>query len=246
MLDSSGTFAVGLYSPKKKKSIQVIRQHWTDSKLKWNASNYGNLTVIPLAPHEVWQPDINLSNSASANNIDYFGSTYVLSYGDGTLLWVPPTHFRAFCALDLHYWPYDKHECQLVLESWAFSSGQLDLELRESGYELDELQLIKNEWQVVNVSAERRTHPGPYTDIVYKIILERNSPMYRTVFTGPAVVIILLTLATFCLPAHQGGKILLNGINAIMIVMFLMYFARKLNVMAFHTPLIGEYAMLSC
>lgn len=199
-----------------------------------------------MAPHEVWQPDISLYNSASGNNVDYFGSTHLLVHNDGTTLWVPPTHFRAFCALDLHYWPFDKHECKLVLGSWVLDGRQIDLELHDDGIDLDDLRLIKNEWQVAKITAERNTKnytccEEPYIDITYTITLERSSPMYRTVITVPAVVIIFLTLATFWLPAHHGEKILLNGINVLIIVMFLIYFAQKLNVMAFHTPLIGKF-----
>lgn len=218
---------------------------WTDEKLKWKTKDYGNLEFIHLAPHELWQPDISLYNSASGSNIDCFGSTHMVVRNNGSVLWVPPTHFRAFCSLDLHYWPFDTHECTLKLGSYVFDGDQIDIELFEDGFDKDDVRLIKNEWQVGKISAGRHVTyyaccPEPYVDITYTITLERSSPMYRTIITVPAIVIIFLTLATFWLPAHHGEKILLNGINAVIIVMFLIYFAQKLNAMAFHTPLIGK------
>lgn len=35
-------------------------QAWTDDKLKWDPSKYGNLQHIHVGNHEVWQPDILL------------------------------------------------------------------------------------------------------------------------------------------------------------------------------------------
>lgn len=190
-------------------------------------------------------------NSATANNLDCFGSSHLLVYNDGTVLWVPPSYYRAFCSLDFHYWPFDTHKCTLILGSWVFDGTQLDLQLYENGFKLDDLILTKNEWQVVNVTAERNVKSyncceEPYPDIRYNITLERSSPMYRTVITVPAVVIIFMTLATFWLPANHGEKILLNCVNALIIVLFLIYFAQKLNVMAFHTPLIGNFDIFNC
>lgn len=198
-----------------------------------------------MAPHEVWQPDISLYNSAMGNNVDSFGSTHLIVHNDGTILWVPPALLRSFCSLDLHYWPFDTHECRLVLGSWVLNGYQIDIQLSGDGFDLDDLLLTKNEWQIVKIMAERNEKnytccEEPYIDITYTVTLQRTSPMYRTVITVPAVVIIFLTLATFWLPPTHGEKIVLNGIIAVIIVLFLLYFARRLHVMAFHTPLIGK------
>jgi hypothetical protein len=37
-------------------------QTWEDEKLKWNESEYGGLSVLHVAEHEIWQPDIVLFN----------------------------------------------------------------------------------------------------------------------------------------------------------------------------------------
>lgn len=40
----------------------VFLQEWGDEKLKWNASDYGGLSKVHFADHEVWQPDVMLYN----------------------------------------------------------------------------------------------------------------------------------------------------------------------------------------
>lgn len=105
--------------------------------------------------------------------------------------------------------------------------------------------MVKNhEWSIKSLSAKRNTiHYAccetPYVDVTINITIQRRSPMYEAVVVTPASVIILLTLATFWLPPLSGEKIILNGVNGILITCMLMYFSRKLPVMAIHTPLIG-------
>lgn len=111
-----------------------------------------------------------------------------------------------------------------------------------------ELFVDNPEWEVADFTVGRSVvHyeccPEPYVDVKYNVTISRRSTIYRTVIFAPSFVIILLTLLTFWLPAQYGEKIMLNGITALMIVLFLLYFSQKLNVMASHTPLIGKHAI---
>lgn len=218
-------------------------QKWQDDKLRWNASDYGGLTSVHLAYHEIWQPDISLYNSASGSNIDNYGNTHCIIYTDGTVLWVPPSKFESFCSLNLKYWPYDSHKCSLVLGSWTYDGNQIDIVTDDPSINL-EILIENNEWKITNHTSERNVKmysccEEPYVDIRFNVTIERRAPMYKAVVITPATVIILMTLAGFWLPAQSGEKILLNGINALIIVTFLIYFAQKLPIMAAHTPMVG-------
>ena len=37
-------------------------QEWTDSNLKWNSSEYGNVEDIRMPPSMLWKPDILMYN----------------------------------------------------------------------------------------------------------------------------------------------------------------------------------------
>lgn len=230
----------------KQELKSFLLKRWNDEKLKWNKSDYGNISVLHVGVHEIWQPDILLYNSAAGGNLDYLGNTNLVVHDTGKVLWVPPAHLQVFCDIDLHHWPYDTHECYLKFGSWTLSNAEIELSIDEK-LVVDMDRLVKNsEWEVQTYSGERRltlyqSVDEAYVDVTINLTLSRRSPMYRTVVTVPAIVIILLTLGSFWLPADHGERILLNGINAVIIVMFLVYFAEKLNVMAMHTPLIGEH-----
>lgn len=197
---------------------------------------------IGLAQHEIWQPDISLYNSIN-HNLDYFGATNFLVEQNGAVLWVPPATFKTFCDLDLRNWPFDSHKCTLIFGSWIYNGEEINLQAKETHQHFD-LFVENPEWEISSFTWARTVShyvccPDPYVDIRYNITIVRRSTIYRTVILAPAFVIILLTLLTFWLPAQYGEKIMLNGITVLLIVLFLLYFSQKLNVMGLHTPLIG-------
>lgn len=199
------------------------------------------MTLLHVGNHEVWQPDVVLYNSAS--DIDHYGSTQVLVYQTGMVIWVPPSHFETFCVLDLTYWPYDQQQCSLVLGSWVFDGLKLDLWPEENAVDI-ELLIKSNEWQIINTTSARNVKmyeccTEPYVSVEFNVTMARRPNVFRAVVTVPAVTVALMTLATFCLPIGSGQKMLLCGVNTITVVLLLMYFTSRLGNMAITTPLIG-------
>lgn len=197
---------------------------------------------ISLAQHEIWQPDITLYNSVT-HNVDYYGATNFLVEQNGNVIWVPPATLKSFCDTNLRYWPFDSHKCTLLFGSWVYNGHEIDVIPKETDSHV-ELFIDNPEWDVTELTTGRSVVqyeccPEPYVNVQYNITVTRRSTIYRTVILAPAFVVILLTLLTFCLPAQFGEKILLNGVTALIIVLFLLYFSQKLNTMASHTPLIG-------
>ncbi|XP_037024418.1 acetylcholine receptor subunit alpha-like 2 [Bradysia coprophila] len=219
-----------------------LASQWKDEKLKWKESDYGGLTSVHMADHELWQPDLLLYNGATGTLTDMYGNSHCIVQSSGDILWVPPTHYQSFCQLDLRLWPFDTQECTILMGSWTHHGEQIDLQINDKGVELD-LSTENNQWEVTKASATRHQkyyipNPEPYLDVTFNFTLVRRSPMYKTVVITPAVGVILMTLANFWLPAQSGEKILLNGVNALIIVTFLTYFAQRLPSMAIHTPLV--------
>lgn len=226
-----------------KKITNVQFQFWVDDKMQWDPNNYGNMSAIHLANHEIWQPDILLYNSAS--DIDHYGNTHVIVGNTGKIIWVPPSTFESFCELDLTYWPFDTQHCHLIFGSWTYDGTKIDIIPTDD--EISSEFLIKNnEWQLKNSSVERHEKyysccEEPYVSVQFNITVERRSAIYRAVVVVPAIVVILMTLATFSLPVASGQKILLCGANVITNVLLLMYFTQRLGNMAINTPLIGKF-----
>ncbi|XP_063222311.1 acetylcholine receptor subunit alpha-type acr-16-like [Bacillus rossius redtenbacheri] len=219
-----------------------VKMGWTDEKLKWNESEYGGLSMLHIADHEIWQPDIVLYNSAMGSTVDHYGNTHCIAYSSGSVLWVPPAQFLVFCDLNLRLWPFDTQACYLRLGSWTYDGNAIDLQIDDLGSEI-ELMEENSEWELVDVeeSVNLKMYDcctEPYPDIIYNVTLRRRSPSYNALIITPASVIVLMTLANFWLPPQAGEKILLGGCTAIIICIFLLYFSQKLPAMASHTPLV--------
>ncbi|KAL3266434.1 hypothetical protein HHI36_010608 [Cryptolaemus montrouzieri] len=221
-----------------------IRMVWTDEKLKWNPEDYGGLSVVRLADHEIWQPDLFLYNSATSTAVGHYANTHFLVYENGEVLWVPPCQFTILCDLNLKYWPFDEQTCQMGFGSWTYSGDLIDLELYDNQSTIEqELIIESNEWKVLDTAIYKTTLyykccPEPYVKINANVTIARRSPSYRAVIITPAFAIIVLILATFWLPPNAGEKIILNGCIAVIISMFLLYFTQKIPAMGSHTSLI--------
>jgi hypothetical protein len=68
-------------------------------------------------------------SSAEEASIDPYGNVHFLVESTGDVLWVPPAHFKAFCKLNLRYWPFDEQTCTLKFGSWTSHGEQIDLQL---------------------------------------------------------------------------------------------------------------------
>ncbi|KAG5881485.1 hypothetical protein JTB14_029152 [Gonioctena quinquepunctata] len=217
---------------------------WNDEKLKWNATDYGNLTILNLAEHEIWQPDIYLYNGATSTAINHFGNTHCLVYPSGEVIWVPPAQFTVLCSLNLKYWPFDTQECHLKFGSWTYSGEQIDIINYNNSTNVDlDLLIANSEWMITKATQKRVStyYPcctEPYPDITVNVTLSRISPSYKAVIVTPAFVVIILTMLNFWLPPQAGEKIVINASTALIICLFMLYFTQKLPAMGTHTPLI--------
>ncbi|XP_056638275.1 acetylcholine receptor subunit alpha-L1-like [Diorhabda sublineata] len=221
-----------------------LRMVWNDEKLKWDPSNYGNLSTLHLAEHELWQPDIYLYNSATSTAVNQFGNTHFLVYPDGKVLWVPPTQLTVLCGLDLKNWPFDKQECYMKFGSWTYSGDQIDLLHYDDNPEVGlELIIHNSEWEITKVSQTRSERyysccAESYPDITVNMTLTRISTSYKSIIVTPAFVVIILTMLSFGLPPQAGEKIILNACTALIVCLFTLYFTQKLPLMGAETPLI--------
>uniref|UniRef100_A0A6B2EBZ9 Putative nicotinic acetylcholine receptor alpha 10 subunit n=1 Tax=Phlebotomus kandelakii TaxID=1109342 RepID=A0A6B2EBZ9_9DIPT len=220
-----------------------IKFKWNDPKLRWNESDYGGLTTIHVADHEIWQPDVVLYNSASGNAVDHYGHTHSILSSNGDVLWVPPCQFSVFCAFDLQDWPLDQHTCRIVLGSWTYDGNKINLNIYEGEGITLEMYVLNHEWEIVDTHIKRNEKiyvccPEPYVDISYNITIARKSTMYKAIVVTPVTLIVLLTLATFWLPPTAGEKILLNGVIAVIICLYMFYLSYLVPAMTFNTPLV--------
>ncbi|CAH8658983.1 unnamed protein product [Heterobilharzia americana] len=112
---------------------QVLRTNcwtmyrWSDSLLKWNASQFGGISELRIFPHQIWTPDIKLYNFADERLQEFRDGRLVVD-SSGNILWIQQALFRSTCQVEITYFPFDSQVCMLEFGSMAYDKTQLDLE----------------------------------------------------------------------------------------------------------------------
>ncbi|ERE82111.1 acetylcholine receptor subunit delta [Cricetulus griseus] len=107
-----------------------IDHAWVDSRLQWDANDFGNITVLRLPSDMVWLPEIVLEN----NNDGSFKVSFacnVLVYNSGTVTWLPPTIYRSSCPISVTYFPFDWQNCSLKFSSLKYTAKEISLSLMQ-------------------------------------------------------------------------------------------------------------------
>ncbi|CAH8635150.1 unnamed protein product [Heterobilharzia americana] len=99
---------------------------WTDSLLRWNESEYGNIKTVRIFPSQIWTPDIKLYNFADERLREQREARVVVS-STGETLWLPQALFKSTCEVEISYFPFDTQICMLEFGSLTYDKTQMDI-----------------------------------------------------------------------------------------------------------------------
>lgn len=69
-------------------------------------------------------------NVAQAGYTEKF-KTLIVIYHNGISDWISPVSFKSTCSLDVTYFPYDQHRCDMIFGSLTSDKTLLDIETDE-------------------------------------------------------------------------------------------------------------------
>ncbi|GMR53084.1 hypothetical protein PMAYCL1PPCAC_23279, partial [Pristionchus mayeri] len=189
-----------------------LRFSWKDYRLSWDPKRFGNISSVRFAGAEnmIWRPDILLHNSANEEFDSSFKSNEVV-YSTGEVNWVPPGIFLASCKMDITYFPFDDQTCFLKFGSWTFPGDLVDLRFTDDNdtAAIDLSTYMNNgEWRLMSTPAVRSVINSTRTKRLYPVLtfyinLRRRTLFYLFNIVFPSLLISIMTLMGFCLPAHD-------------------------------------------
>ncbi|VDP54322.1 unnamed protein product [Schistosoma curassoni] len=106
--------------------LSTMTRKWTDSLLRWNESEYGNIKTVRIFPSQIWTPDIKLYNFADERLREYRDARVVVS-SNGETLWLPQALFKSTCEVEITYFPFDTQICMLEFGSLTYDRTQMDI-----------------------------------------------------------------------------------------------------------------------
>ncbi|XP_008577654.1 PREDICTED: acetylcholine receptor subunit delta isoform X2 [Galeopterus variegatus] len=237
----------------------LISLGWTDSRLKWDANEFGNISVLRLPPDMLWLPEIVLEN----NNDGSFQISYscnVLVYDSGYVYWLPPAIFRSSCPISVTYFPFDWQNCSLKFSSLKYTAKEITLSLKQEKEQgrpypvewiiIDPEGFTENgEWEIVHRPARVNVDPhAPLDspsrqDVTFYLIIRRKPLFYIINILVPCVLISFMVNLVFYLPADSGEKTSVAISVLLAQSVFLLLISKRLPATSMAIPLIGKFLL---
>ncbi|KHJ41165.1 Cation transporter family protein [Trichuris suis] len=223
-----------------------LKFSWKDYNLKWSPEEYGGLTDIRIPPEKIWKPDgLFRTGSVDANFQSYFPSNMIV-YHNSQVSWIPPAILQSSCKLDITWFPFDDQQCCLKFGSWTYNGNKLNLVNSENGWDLSEY-LENGEWLLTDAPVIRNVQlytccPNePYVDVRFCLNIRRRTLYYGFNMIIPSVLISLMTLLGFLLPAESGEKLTLEITILLSVCVFLTMVGQMTPSTSEAVPLIGVF-----
>lgn len=181
---------------------------WIDDALKWNETLYNGLNMILLSLSEIWKPDIVLINSMETKLI-FQSNDEVLLDSKGTVTWNAYLNMDTFCPIDTTFYPFDTQICNLVF-SKLYISDRYNYLCHDDSNNIIQSYVSNGEWDIVDIRRlyNTRFFPlGNFTEIIFRIIMERKSEYYSWTYVMPMISLAVVNVAAFCLPVKSQEKL---------------------------------------
>lgn len=212
-------------------SLVWVRASWVDEYLRWQPSDYDNITQSWFNPSTVWLPDICLYNGwgKSCHVMSSDDSTNVIVNSNGNVLWVPPVRLSHRCDLDRTNWPRDVASCRLKFGSWTYDGNRINLTYHGddalAAADLSDLRKSR-EWEPLNFTAEREVKyysccAEPYHSLQFTLTARRNE--HRTAeLAMPIICSAALMLLSFLVPVQSPQKLTFCWVSVLITVLGLL------------------------
>ncbi|GMR60177.1 hypothetical protein PMAYCL1PPCAC_30372 [Pristionchus mayeri] len=217
---------------------------WTDYKLVWDLTEYGNISDVRFPAGRIWKPDVLLYNSVDSN----FDSTYptnMIVSNTGDVHWIPPGIFKISCKIDIQWFPFDEQKCFFKFGSWTYDGNKLDLQPQEGGFDITEY-ISNGEWALPLTTVSRSVKfydccPEPYPDLTFFLHMRRRTLYYGFNLIMPCILTTMMTLLGFTLPPDAGEKITLQITVLLSICFFLSIVSEMSPPTSEAVPLLGIF-----
>ena len=221
--------------------VTVLSLSWTDERLTWNSSDYGEISTTFFGYKEVWVPELILTNPSE--KIDSFGKDWhrIRYRSDGKAAWKPGSLVHATCSVNAYYFPFDIQECFLDLFVFGYYASEVRFNANNNAVDISFMPK-HGTWNVIGTSVKVGTEGGT-SNVRYYFRLERR-PQYLIInVIMPILFLNLLNVLVFLLPAESGERVSYSITVLLSIAVFMTIVSDTLPRTSEPMPLIS-YALL--
>ena len=203
-----------------------VQLEWIDPRLQWDPSEHQGVEYIRLPSHMLWRPDIIMENSASETMFlsDLDSHSLIRVSYRGEVQWVPYLFLDTFCQVDATFFPFDQQTCPYKLSSYFYPHTLIRIDPVFG--EINIAGQYSAEWDVkdivYSVHKSYETSDGTYFHCNFSIVISRRMNFSNLVMLIPCVILTVLTLMMFILPAETGQRMELGLAIWTSLVLFLL------------------------
>ncbi|KAL3105421.1 hypothetical protein niasHT_025785 [Heterodera trifolii] len=248
-----------------------LEMQWFDYKLVWNPAKFNGIKKLYIPSDQIWTPDILLYNNADGEPHISIVSDAIVYY-TGLVVWKPPSIYKSFCAIEIEYFPFDTQECMMKFGGWTYNGFLMNIsqipprpedviENRHypDGREYKYLALGMDlsayhaslEWDLMSVTSRRheQLYPGccgqdKYIDITFALGLRRKTLFYAVNLVTPCMLIAILTVFVFYIPACE-HKMTYSISVLVTLTVFYLILIELIPPTSMVIPLIGRYLLFT-
>lgn len=199
---------------------------WHDVYLTWDPKHYNGIKSINLSARLIWLPDIVLyedfnSDKLFGSGIDEIQNRLSVNY-QGDIIWGLKATFITKCHYNVYYFPFDIQTCHLRYGSWSYEKGRIDIS-PDSHMKIDR-HMQHNGWLVLNYSSimiRRNYTGGTYESVDFKVKFKRKAFFGLANLILSPIIIGILAMLSFVLPAESGERITLSATLLLAMVFFI-------------------------
>merc|ERR1719192_2540878 len=132
------------------------------------------------------------------------------------------------CTMDVTYYPFDVQMCELKFASWSTEVSRINISIGT----IDKKKLLglyspSGVFELKRLWAERHEEKDPccedkFADVTYYMIVWRKPKFFLFNYIQPAVLINIIALFVFLIPAESGEKVTLGISTMLNMTVFLM------------------------
>ena len=187
-----------------------IELEWTDKRLVWNVSDYGNIRRLALPlDKNIWVPD--LMNYNAAYKSAELGMEYAFPnvlYNGFVFIWIR-VNLETQCEIRTKKYPFDAQMCDIQLSTLGSTDDDVRINTTQNSAGL-EYYAQTAEWAITNnyVDAEYGIFDGyPYRIISYHFGLKRTCTSCIVNTLLPIIILAILNFLSFFVPNESGEKL---------------------------------------
>jgi len=196
-----------------------LNQYWKDERLAFSSEENKVLTLSGDFAEKIWVPDTFFANDKKSFLHDVTEQNKMVRlHGDGAITYGMRFTTTLACMMDLHYYPLDRQNCTVEIESYGYTVSDVVMYWRVEpvvGVEEAELpQFTIMGWETNERKIKLAT--GTYQRLSLSFKLQRNIGYFVFQTYLPSILIVMLSWVSFWINHEATSARVALGITTVL------------------------------